>query len=181
MASSIAMSQMLIAFLLAAFAPQVGATAMGAVKLDNYTIDKVLAFPGITWLVKVDKSYAYGEKEDAFKELCKLASPVKDLVIGEIPVQEYGDKENDDLREKLEVKTDDFPVYFIFKGSWESRVKFAGFADPRAKKPADWDESDDGAWEPPMVKDITVDNLALWLRTNGVKVPSIGTIAEMDE
>ena len=44
------------------------------------------------WLVKVDKSHAYGEKEDAFKELCKLAHPVKDLLIGEIPVTEYGDK-----------------------------------------------------------------------------------------
>jgi endoplasmic reticulum protein 29 len=171
----------LLAVAVAALVSQAHATAMGAVKLDNYTFDKVIAFPGYNWLVKVDKSYAYGEKEDAFKELCKLAHPVKDFLIGEIPVQEYGDKENDDLREKLAVKVDDFPTYFLFKGSFESRVQFTGFADPRAVKPATWDDGEDGAWDAPMKKDITVDNLALWLRMNGVKMPAIGTITEMDE
>jgi endoplasmic reticulum protein 29 len=155
------------------------ATAMGAVKLDNYTFDKMITTPGLTWLVKVDKSYAYGDKEDAFKELCKLAFPVKDFLLGEIPVQEYGDKENSDLQEKFGVKTDDFPAYFLLKGSFESRVKFEGFADPRAQKPSTWDE--DGKWEAPMLADITTENLNLWLRRNGIKMPSIGTIQELDE
>jgi endoplasmic reticulum protein 29 len=157
------------------------ATAMGAVKLDNYTFDKMITTPGLTWLVKVDKSYAYGDKEDAFKELCKLAFPVKDFLLGEIPVQEYGDKENSDLQEKFGVKTDDFPAYFLLKGSFESRVKFEGFADPRAQKPSTWDEDEDGKWEAPMLADITTENLNLWLRRNGIKMPSIGTIQELDE
>merc|ERR1712146_532692 len=64
---------------------------------------------------------------------------------------------------------------------YDSRVQFKGFADPRAKKPADWDESEDGPWEAPMKTDVTLDTLALWLRMNGMKMPAIGTIAELDE
>lgn len=115
------------------------------------------------------------------KELCKLAYPVKDFLIGEIPVQEYGDKENSDLQEKFGVKTDDFPVFFLIKGAFESRVKFEGFADPRAQKPSTWDDEEDGKWEAPMLNDVTSENLNLWLRRNGVKMPSIGTISELDD
>jgi len=157
------------------------ATAMGAVKLDNMTFDKMVSIPGFTWLVKFDKNYAYGDKEDEFKELCKLAYKVPDFSIGEIPVAEYGDKDNDDLRLRFELKVDDFPVYFLFKGSAESNIRYEGFSDPVASKPATWDDEEDGPWEPPMLSDITAENLAKWLRQQGVKFPSIGTIAELDE
>lgn len=176
------MSLTLLALLSAAIARHGAATGMGAVKLDNYTFEKTMSLQGMSWLVKVDKSYAYGEKEDAFKELCKLAYPVKDFLIGEIPVQEYGDKENDDLAQKLGVKPADFPAFFLFKdGSTEPTAQFKGLADPRAQKPKTWDEAEDGKWEAPFKKDVTVDNLALWLKMNGVKMPAIGTIAEMDD
>ena len=49
---------------------------MGALKLDNYTIDKMLAIAEHSLLVKFDQSYAYGEKEDEFKVLCKQAYSV---------------------------------------------------------------------------------------------------------
>jgi endoplasmic reticulum protein 29 len=167
--------------LLAASTWQASATAAGALKLDNYTFDKVVTLPGQTLLVKLDKSYAYGEKEDAFKELCKVAYPVKDFMIAEIPVQEYGDKENDDMRERFGANVDDFPVYYLFKGSADARTMFEGFANPNAKKPANWDDDEDGAWEAPMLGEPTLENLAIWLRMQGVKMPSIGTILELDE
>merc|ERR1719362_1155430 len=85
------------------------------------------------------------------------------------------------MQERFGVKNDDMPVFFLFKGAEDAGTKYAGFADPSAKKPATWDDAEDGEWEPPMIKDITTDNLILWLRTNGVKMPSIGTIAELDE
>jgi len=175
------MQRSLVCVLVAASLIGASATAAGALKLDNYTFDKVVTLPGQTLLVKLDKSYGYGEKEDAFKELCKLAYPVKDFMIAEIPVQEYGDKENDDLRERFGVEAEEFPVYFIFKGSSEKRTKFEGFANPAAKKPANWDDEEDGAWEAPMLSEPTTENLATWLRTQGVKMPSIGTILELDE
>merc|ERR1711988_668960 len=100
-------------------------TAQGALKLDNYTLDKVLGIPDTTVLVKFDKSYAYGEKEDEFKVLCRLAYSVPNFLIGEVPVQEYGDKENDDLRERFKLKKDDFPVYFLFNEANKEGLKYS--------------------------------------------------------
>merc|ERR1712217_642356 len=103
-------------------------------------------------LVKFDQSYAYGEKEDEFKALCKLAYAVPGFLIGEIPVQEYGDKENDDLRERFGLKKDDFPVYFLFKPGDSKGQKYTG--------------------------DVKADLLAAWLRKQKIRMPAIGTIAE---
>merc|ERR1712113_828409 len=141
--------------------------------------DKMVAVPGLTLFVKLDK--AYGDKEDGFKELATLAHPVKNFLVGEIGVQEYGDKENDDVRENLGIPEDKMPAYILFKGSKDSRTQFEGFSDPSSSKPHDWDDEEDGEWEPPVLSDPTVENLALWLRRNGVKMPSIGTIYELDE
>merc|ERR1719414_1425883 len=90
------------------------ATAQGAIKLDNYTLDKFLGIPDISTLVKFDQSYAYGEKEDTFKELCKLAHVVPSFFVAEVPVQEYGEKENDDLRLRFKLTKEDFPAYLLF-------------------------------------------------------------------
>lgn len=157
------------------------ATATGAIKLDNKTFDKLITTAGLTTMVKFDKDYAYGDKEDAFKEICKLALPVKDFLIAEVPVQEYGDKENEDLAQRYDFKSDDFPIFTIFRGSTESPSKFEGFANPNSKKPHDWDDEEDGEWEPSMITDVTAENLVLWLKKEGIKMPSIGTIFELNE
>lgn len=130
-------------------------TAQGALKLDNYTLDKVLAIPGQSVLVKFDKSYAYGDKEDEFKTLCKLAYTVPNFLIAEVPVQEYGDKENDDLRERFKINKDDFPVYYLFNEKNKEGKKYSG-----AVKAAD---------------------LGTWLRQNQIRMPAIGTIDELDQ
>merc|ERR1712187_970426 len=59
-------------------------------------------------------------------------------------------------------------------------VKFKGMKDPRAKKPKSWDDSEDGPWEHPVLKDKTADALAVWLRSEGVDMPAIGTIPDLD-
>lgn len=129
-------------------------TAQGAIKLDNYTFDKALAIPEHSFLVKFDTSYAYGEKEDEFKVLCKLAYQVPKLLIAEVPIQEYGDKENDDLRERFGVKKDDFPVYFLFNQANEKGLKYSGA--------------------------VKAGDVASWLRKNKVPMPGVGTILELD-
>lgn len=136
-------------------APTAAGTALGALKLDNYTLDKALAIPAHSILVKIDKSYAYGEKEDEFKTLAKLAYSVPKFLVAEVPVQEYGDKDNDDIRERFNLNKDDFPVYMLFNQANKDGLKYTG--------------------------NIKAEDLAVWLRKSGVKMPSIGTIVELDE
>jgi endoplasmic reticulum protein 29 len=167
--------------ILASFVSAAHATAQGAIKLDNYTFDKMVSIPQASWLVKIDKNYAYGDKEDAFKELCKLGYVVPNFFIGEIPVQDYGDKDNSDLAENFGVKSDDYPAFFLIQNGGNSIIRYKGFADPKAAKPHDWDDDEDGAWEPPMLKDVTAENLRTWLKVHGVKMPAIGTISELDD
>merc|ERR1711920_613795 len=93
--------------------------------------------------------------EDEYKTLCKLAYTVPNFFIGEVPVQEYGDKENDDLRERFGLKKDDFPVYFLFNKANKEGAKYSGA--------------------------IKADAIASWLRKNQVKMPAVGTIQEFDE
>merc|ERR1712187_605526 len=126
----------------------------GAIKLVNYTFDKMLQVPDMSLLVKFDQSYADGEKEDEFKALCKLAYAVPGFLIGEVPVQEYGDKENDDLRERFGLKKDDFPVYLLFNAANEGGLRYSG--------------------------NVMAEDIAVWLRRNQVKMPAIGTIEELD-
>lgn len=130
-------------------------TAQGALKLDNYTFSKVTSLPGFSFLVKFDQSYAYGEKEDEFKAFCKHAHQAPNFVPAEVPVQEYGDKENDDLREKFKLTKEDFPAYFLFNEANPEGLRYSG--------------------------SVKADLLVNWLRRQGVKVPSIGTIEELDE
>jgi len=131
----------------------VEATAQGALKLDNYTLDKVTSIPGWSFLVKFDQSYAYGEKEDEFKLLAKHAHAAQNFMVAEVPVQEYGDKENDDLRERFKLVKDEFPAYIFFKAG-EEAGRYSG--------------------------SIKADLLITWLRRQGVKIASIGTIEELD-
>mmetsp|Transcript_105915 Transcript_105915/g.306341 ORF Transcript_105915/g.306341 Transcript_105915/m.306341 type:complete len:244 (+) Transcript_105915:55-786(+) len=147
------LSRVALAFFLGA--AQVDAAALGAWRLDNYTFDKTLQIPDHTFLVKFDKAYPYGEKEDEFKVLCTLAYTVPRFFIAEIPVQEYGDRENDDLRERFKVAHEEFPAYFLFNSQNKQGLRFEGA--------------------------VKVDELTLWLRQNGIKMSSVGTIAELDE
>eukprot|EP00930_Biecheleria_cincta_P098833 TRINITY_DN90483_c0_g1_i1.p1 TRINITY_DN90483_c0_g1~~TRINITY_DN90483_c0_g1_i1.p1 ORF type:complete len:247 (-),score=67.39 TRINITY_DN90483_c0_g1_i1:25-765(-) len=131
------------------------ATAPGALKLDNFTFTKVTSQPGWSFLVKFDQSYAYGEKEDEFKLLCKHAYEAPKLLIAEVPVQEYGDKENDDLRQTFKLTKDDFPAYFLIDEAHpQPGLRYSG--------------------------SIKADLLANWLRKHNIKIPSIGTLEEFD-
>merc|ERR1712130_501062 len=84
------------------------------------------------------------------------------------------------MQNRFKVSTEEFPAYLLFKGSAESRVKFEGFPDPRSSRPKDWDDDEDGEWEPPMLNDPSVDNLVIWLRKNSVKMPASGTASLLE-
>lgn len=100
--------------LLAAMAsPGVHGAVRGVVGLDTLTFDKIVD-GAKTVLLKIDKQYPYGDQEDAFKEFVKDVAS-SSLVVAEVGVQDHGDKENDDIREKFEVDAENFPAFFLFK------------------------------------------------------------------
>lgn len=126
----------------------------GAIKLDNWTFDKMLAVPDLSFLVKFDKSYAYGEKEDQWKTLSILSHKVHGFFLAEIPIQEYGDMENDDLRQRFALTASEFPVYFLFDAANRKGLRYNG--------------------------EIIADDVVAWLRKNKIKMPAVGTIDELD-
>jgi endoplasmic reticulum protein 29 len=147
------MKTVAIAFFGAAAVYSVDATARGAIGLDTFTFDKIVD-GSRSVVVKFDKQYAYGDQEDAYKAFAKEMAP-SSILVAEVGVQDYGDKENDDLREKYGVKADDFPVFKIFKKGGDSPSTFTG--------------------------EVTNDNLKLWTKeVTGVWIGLEGTIEELD-
>jgi len=142
MSPNVARAALALAVAVAATAPrhQAAAASPGAIPLDSLTFDKVVdgTKPAI---VKFDKQYAYGDAEDAWKAFATAMAPTE-LLIAEVGVQDYGDKENDDLREKYEVKADDFPVFKLF-GKGEP-ITFTGDVSTDALKL--WAKEATGVW-----------------------------------
>jgi len=95
--------------------------------LDSFTFDKIIGGDSAV-LVKFDKDYAYGDKEDAFKEVCKRIGEAgaNDMLVATVGVQEYGDKLNEDLAKRFSVSKDDFPTYKLFKKGSSTPVDYKG-------------------------------------------------------
>eukprot|EP00756_Hemistasia_phaeocysticola_P064328 Hpha_TRINITY_DN7712_c0_g1::TRINITY_DN7712_c0_g1_i1::g.85516::m.85516/K09586/ERP29; endoplasmic reticulum protein 29 len=109
------------ALLLAGVAAGLG--KKGVVTLDVFSFDKIVD-GSRSVLVKFDKEYPYGDKEDAFKKFAEGVAHIDDLLVAEVGVQEYGDdKYNEKLRDRFGIKNDDFPAYRLFKaGATEPMV-----------------------------------------------------------
>jgi len=182
-----------IASLLGARCVEAVAVKKGSLKLDNYTFHKMAKVPGLNLLVKMDKIYGYG-KWEVFDNLCMLTHKVPNLLLADVPVV-FGGRdsevpillppENDNLAREFNLKEKDFPSYILIKASdKENPVMFRdGFVDKSAKKPASWDDGEDGEWEPPRITELNIENMVAWLETHDIRMPSIQflTITEMDE
>jgi len=98
----------------------------GSMNLDSWTFDKIVGGTSPV-LVKFDKDYAYGDKEDEFKEVCKrLGEAGADIMVGVVGVQEYGDKLNEDLAERFAVQKESFPVYKLFLAGSSVPIAYNG-------------------------------------------------------
>jgi len=98
----------------------------GSTPLDAWTFDQIVNRERNV-LVKFDKNYPYGDKEDAFKELCKrLGEAGANLLVGVVGVEEYGDKLNQDLADRFGVKNSDFPVYKLFQKDQDKPLDYTG-------------------------------------------------------
>jgi endoplasmic reticulum protein 29 len=85
----------------------------GCVPLDIFTFDKIISkFKAAA--IKFDVAYPYGTKHDEFAKVAEAAHTVPDLLVGEVGVKDYGEKENADLAERYKVNKDDFPIVKLF-------------------------------------------------------------------
>ena len=81
-------------------------------------------------MVRFDKEYSYGDEHDAWKSFAaKVGDSSADMLVADVGVSEYGDKDNSDLADKFSIKTDDFPQYRLWKKgmtSTDEPIKFSG-------------------------------------------------------
>jgi endoplasmic reticulum protein 29 len=80
-------------------------------------------------MVRFDKEYSYGDEHDAWKNFAaKVGDSSADMLVADVGVSEYGDKDNSDISEKFSIKSDDFPQYRLFlKGAnAESPIVYKG-------------------------------------------------------
>ncbi|XP_003738835.1 endoplasmic reticulum resident protein 29 [Galendromus occidentalis] len=102
--------------------------AKGSIQLDMSTFKKIIPhFPCA--IVKVDKDYPHGRNQTQFEKLVGLLSQDKHTIVAEIGVQEFGEKENTDLAEFLNVpRKEHWPVLFIFaRDTMSWAAKYQGF------------------------------------------------------
>lgn len=96
----------------------------GCVSLDDYNFEKVIRkFKAV--LVKFDVAYPYGDKHDVFTKFAEEVVDVDDLVVGEVGVKDYGEKENEKLAQRYGIKgKDDLPAVMLFLGDVSNPVSF---------------------------------------------------------
>ncbi|XP_050524323.1 endoplasmic reticulum resident protein 29 [Daktulosphaira vitifoliae] len=90
-----------------------GSQTKGIVSLDSYTFDKILSKFKVS-IVKFDVAYPYGEKHEEFVKLGSAYQSVDDLLIADVPVKDYGDKENEDLASRFGLSKEDLPSVKLF-------------------------------------------------------------------
>lgn len=67
-------------------------------------------------MVKFDIPYPYGDKDEEFGKVAQVLKN-EDILVAEVGIYEYGDKQNLDVAERFGVKKDDFPVVKLFYGN----------------------------------------------------------------
>jgi endoplasmic reticulum protein 29 len=98
-------------------------TDRGILKLDNTTFDRIVD-GSRSVMVRFDKEYSYGDEHDAWKSFAaKVGDSSADMLVCDVGVSEYGDKDNSDIADKFSIKSEDFPQYRLWKkGSKEPLV-----------------------------------------------------------
>jgi endoplasmic reticulum protein 29 len=97
----------------------------GTVTVDKFTFDKIIQNFDIV-LAKFDDKYPYGEKQDAFKKFAENVANTKKLLIAEIPITDYGEKENEQLAREYGLSKPDFPAYKLFLKGKSKPIDYTG-------------------------------------------------------
>lgn len=117
-------STILSLFLSFAFVQLARSDCKGCVGLDDYNFHKIVPkFDAV--LVKFDIAYPYGDKHDTYIKLAEELNQNDNIIVAEVGVKDYGDKENEKLAAKYKIAgKDDFPVVKLFLKSTEKYVDF---------------------------------------------------------
>jgi len=115
----------IFALILTIFRQSSGEIVKGSVNLNSGVFDKVVSKHKAV-LVKFDETYPYGEKQDEFKKVAEASLSQPDLLIAEVQIADYGDKDNADLGERFGVKKGDFPVYKMFVQGKPDPFQYSG-------------------------------------------------------
>jgi endoplasmic reticulum protein 29 len=114
MATAPKMAAFLASFILAAFVPvAVGINCKGCTPLDGLSFDKMINKFRVS-VVKFDVAYPYGDKHEEFAKFSVDAAEVEDLLVGEVGIKDYGEKDNNDLGDRFGVNKEDYPVVVLF-------------------------------------------------------------------
>jgi len=129
----------------------------GILKLDNTTFDRLID-GSRNVIVRFDKEYSYGDEHDAWKEFAKtVGESSADMLVGDVGVSEYGDKDNSDLSARFNIATEDFPQYRLWtkgKDSTKEPIKFSG--DKKSEEFMKFIQTSAGVWVglPGQVKEL---------------------------
>lgn len=101
------------------------AACKGCVELDDFSFNKLIkVFP--TVLVKFDIAFPYGEKHETYEQFSKELSKSQDLLVAQVGVKDYGDRDNENIANRYKIKKEDYPVLLLFKnGNLDEPVKFS--------------------------------------------------------
>jgi len=97
----------------------------GTVTVDSFTFDKIIQNFD-TVLAKFDDKYPYGDNQDQFKKFAENVANTKKLLLVEIPITDYGEKENEQLANEYKVTKADFPAYKLFLKGKSKPIDFTG-------------------------------------------------------
>ena len=64
--------------------------------------------------MKVDVAYPFGEKHEQFGKLSAALSSNPDILVAEVGVKDYGDKENVNIAERYNIVKEEYPVMLLF-------------------------------------------------------------------
>ncbi|XP_014229298.1 endoplasmic reticulum resident protein 29 [Trichogramma pretiosum] len=98
------------------------------VQLNQYTFDKVVPkFKAA--VVKFDVAFPYGEKHEEFSKVAITMKDQLDLLVAEVGVKDFGNKDNSELAQRYKVSKDDYPQLLLFVQGKADPVRFVADKD----------------------------------------------------
>lgn len=136
-------------------------SSYGLFRLDGPAFNKLIRMPKQDILIKVDRSFAYGDVEKEFQELVSGVAGADNIVVGELPVGDFGvEKDNKNLLDRLNLTEEQLPAFLLFRDGRE----ISRFDAQKAQS-----------------EDFSAHDLAWWLKQNGVKnVPWVSVFERLN-